>query len=117
MNDLEVTAYWQPPTLNDLPVPEPENDDTSLYPPTEQDVATPKSKYDFKETFRRLEFTGKDTNMVQCRTYQSQGRQRVSFTWIQTVQNIISKPQDRGGPCARFCKKYSLDEKRHLVDW
>eukprot|EP00957_Ditylum_brightwellii_P096695 7364601-Ditylum_brightwellii.AAC.2 len=64
MNGSEVTAYWQPLTLNDLPVPEPENDDTSLCPPTEQDVVTPKSKYDFKEIFRRPEFTGKDTNMV-----------------------------------------------------
>eukprot|EP00957_Ditylum_brightwellii_P152153 11584550-Ditylum_brightwellii.AAC.1 len=71
MNGLEVTAYWQPLTLNDLPVQEPEHDDTSLCPPNEQDVATPKSKHGFKETFRRPEFTGKDTSMMQCKTYES----------------------------------------------
>eukprot|EP00957_Ditylum_brightwellii_P104145 7933257-Ditylum_brightwellii.AAC.1 len=64
MNGLEVTAYWQPLTLNDLPVPEPENVDALLYPPTKHDVDTPRGTYGFKETFTRPEFTGKELNMV-----------------------------------------------------
>eukprot|EP00957_Ditylum_brightwellii_P117645 8973680-Ditylum_brightwellii.AAC.1 len=100
-----------------LSFPEPENDDTSLYPPTEKDVATPNSKYGFKETFRRLKFTGKDTNILQCRTYQSQGRKRLSSTWRQAVPDTISKPQERGGPWTHFYKKCGLDKKIHPADW
>eukprot|EP00957_Ditylum_brightwellii_P205347 15343475-Ditylum_brightwellii.AAC.2 len=67
MYGLEVTAFWQPLTLNDFLVEEPENVDTLLCPPTELDVENGKAKYGFRQTFERPKFTGLDTNMIHHR--------------------------------------------------
>eukprot|EP00957_Ditylum_brightwellii_P083042 6312296-Ditylum_brightwellii.AAC.1 len=79
MNGLEITAFWQPLTLNEQPVPEQENEDTSLRAPTEYQNSMEKTwKYGFSETFTRPEFTGKDMYMIQNCTYQSRTQRRLS---------------------------------------
>eukprot|EP00957_Ditylum_brightwellii_P169161 12876403-Ditylum_brightwellii.AAC.1 len=68
VTEIKVMSFWQPLTLNEPPVPEPENKDTSLCAPTEMEVDNPKGKSEFQETFSRPGLTaGKDTNMVRHR--------------------------------------------------
>ncbi len=43
---LPPMAYWKPLTLSTAPVPEPINEDGSLWPPTELEAKTPNAKMD-----------------------------------------------------------------------
>eukprot|EP00957_Ditylum_brightwellii_P069064 5242665-Ditylum_brightwellii.AAC.1 len=36
---------------------------------------------------------------------------------MQIEVEVHSQPQDNGGPCTFFCRKYGLDIKRHPPDW
>ncbi len=62
MSGLDVTAWWELLTPEDKPIPEPENQDRSLRPPTELDGSI-NPKYALKETFVRGTFTGTTEKM------------------------------------------------------
>jgi hypothetical protein len=57
MSGLDVTARWVLLTPEDAPIPEPQNADQSLHPPTEMN-GTLNPKFGMKETFLRGAFTG-----------------------------------------------------------
>eukprot|EP00957_Ditylum_brightwellii_P183280 13960798-Ditylum_brightwellii.AAC.1 len=67
VNDMEVTAFWQPKKLNELSVAEPLNEDLPQCPPTGLEVEDPKGKYGFQERIVQLAFTRNDTNMIRHR--------------------------------------------------
>ncbi len=57
MVGLDVTAKWELLTRCNKPIPEPNNVDADLRPPTKMN-ATVNPKYGFVERFDRLLFTG-----------------------------------------------------------
>ena len=59
---LDITAQWELLTPDDEPVPEPENEDPSLHPPTKLEGSL-NPKYAMKETFVRGSFTGTTEKM------------------------------------------------------
>ena len=62
---LDVTAKWELLTWCDNPVPEPENADANLRPPTERNAAL-NPKYGFVEMFTCIPFTGTTKKMQYC---------------------------------------------------
>ncbi len=66
MGGLDVTARWELMTPCKDPVPEPNNDNDTLPPPTKMN-ATPNPKYGFVETFDRIPFTETTEKMRYCR--------------------------------------------------
>jgi hypothetical protein len=66
MAGLDVMAKWELLTRCESPVPEPTNDDETLWPPTEMN-ANPNPKYGFVEMFDRIPFTGTTEKMLYCR--------------------------------------------------
>jgi len=57
MNHLDVTAFWEVLTPNPVSVPLPENEDTTLRPPTEREAPITE-KYEYDEEGSRALFTG-----------------------------------------------------------
>ncbi len=64
LNGLAPTAFWQLLTKELVPVPEPQNEDCSLRPPTEMDGGMVNPKYAFVETFEHPEFTGQTERVL-----------------------------------------------------
>jgi hypothetical protein len=66
MAGLDVTAKWELLTRCNNPVPEPENADANLRPPTERNAAL-NPKYGFVETFDCILFTGTTESNIAAR--------------------------------------------------
>ncbi len=66
MAGLDVTAKWELLTWCDNLVPEPENSDANLHPPTEMNAAL-NPKYGFVEMFYCIPFGGTMEKMQCCR--------------------------------------------------
>jgi hypothetical protein len=108
MSGLDVTARWELLTPEDKPIPEPENGDPSLRPPTELDGST-KPKYAMKETFVRGSFTGTTEIMRYAFIEESliappKKRARKSRKRTPTRQQYVTeiKPRVLGGPNINF---------------
>jgi hypothetical protein len=66
MPGLDVPARWELLSRCDNPVPEPDNDDGSLWPPTKMS-ATVNPKYGFIDMFDHIPFTRMAEKMRYCR--------------------------------------------------
>ncbi len=121
MTGLDVTANWVELTINNDPVPEPSNDDTTLQPPTERDTHT-NPKYGFKEQFTRQPVLGTTENMHYIfNSPKRKKKRKLSPTRKSNPSsksnNAESNERIRGGPNGKFLKRYGLDEKSHPMDW
>lgn len=122
MAGVDVGAEWVLLTSNAVPVPEPENADSSHRPPTERDgIVTP--KYGFVETFDRMPFTGTTEKMRYTRPKGASSnrknrdkRRKISPTRHARPSAAI-EPRVLGGPNNDFLKRYGLDENSHPMDW
>eukprot|EP00956_Cyclotella_meneghiniana_P034869 scaffold109003_cov36-Cyclotella_meneghiniana.AAC.1 len=115
MANLDVTAFWQPLTIDPTPVPEPMNIDAALRPPTERDAPITQ-KYDFKETFDRSPFLGTTSDMGYISNKRSPRKSSQKHT---ESSRLRRDPVERtkGGPSAAFLLKHQLDEHSHPMDW
>ena len=122
MTGLDVTAKWELLTRCDDPIPEPDNDDGNLRPPTEMN-ADPNPKYGFIETFNRIPFTGTTEKM---RYYRPNGRsinrsrkeKRRRQSESRHSRPVLEvQPRKLGGPNTDFLNRYGLDETSHPMDW
>jgi hypothetical protein len=123
MSGLYVTARWKLLTPEDEPIPEPENKDPSLHPPTELDGST-NPKYAMKETFVRGSFMGTTEKMRYAFVEElpiapPKKRARNSRKQTPTRQQYVTKIEPRvlGRPNIDFLQRYGLDETSHLMDW
>jgi hypothetical protein len=123
MSGLDVTARWKLLTPKDAPIPEPENQDCSLRPPTKMDRTT-NPKYAIKETFVRGSFTGTNEKMRYAFVEKSpmappKKRARKSRKCTPTRKQVVTKIEPRflGGPNVEFLRRYGLDEMSHSMDW
>jgi hypothetical protein len=121
MAGLDVGAEWVLLTQNEFPVPEPENTDSSLRPPTERDgIVTP--KFGFVETFDCMPFTGTTEKMRYTRPKgawsnrkKDKKRKRSPTRHGRPIAGI--EPRVLGGPNMDFLKRYGLNEYSHPMDW
>jgi hypothetical protein len=123
MSGLDVTARWELLTPKDEPIPEPENEDPSLRPPTELDGSM-NPKYAMKETFVRGSFMGTTEKMQYAFVKESpitplKKKARKSRKRTPTRQQYVTeiKPRVLGGPNINFLQRYGLDETSHPMDW
>ncbi|KAL3817141.1 hypothetical protein ACHAXA_009042 [Cyclostephanos tholiformis] len=124
MAGLDVTVRWELLTPKYMPIPEAENIDQSLRPPTELDGST-NPKCAMMETFVRGSFTGTTEKMWYAFVEQSpmappkkrsrKSRKRTTPTRQHVVINI--EPRVLGGPNIDFLQRYGLDEAIHPMDW
>jgi len=124
MVGLDVTARWELLAQDEVPVPEPENEDQQHRPPTEMGPVVNR-KFGFKETFDRLPFTGTTEKMRYTRPMGASSnrrkktdrkRKRSSTRNLRAVEAEI-EPRVLGGPNMDFLKRYGLDETSHPMDW
>lgn len=124
MRGVDVTAKWFLLEPNPTPIPEPENPDSNLPPPTERDGAvTP--KFSYPNEFKRDPFEGTTEKMPYI--YETKegkkksagrkkaGRKQVSPTHKTRRSKV--EPRVLGGPNDDFLNKYKLDENSHPVHW
>ena len=123
MTGLDATVRWEFLTPKDMPVPEPENEDQSLHPPTELEGST-NPKNAMKETFMRGSFTGTTEKMryafvAELPIAPSKKRSRKSRKQTPTRKHMVTeiKPRVLGGPNINFLQRYGLDETDHPMDW
>jgi hypothetical protein len=123
MSGLDVTARWELLTPKDEPIPEPENKDPSLRPPTELDGST-NPKYAMKETFVWGSFTGTTEKMRNAFVEElpiapPKKRARKSRKQTPTRQQYVTKIKRRvlGGPNINYLQRYGLNETSHPMDW
>ena len=62
MNHLDVTAFWEVLTPNLVSVPLPENEDTTLRPPTEREAPITE-KYEYDKEWSQAPFAGTATKI------------------------------------------------------
>ncbi len=123
MSGLDVTARWELLTSEYAPIPEPENQDCSLRPPTEMDGTT-NPKYSMKETFVRGSFTGTNEKMRYAFVEESpmappKKRARKSRKCTPMRKQVVTEIEPRvlGGSNVEFLRRYGLDETSHPMDW
>jgi hypothetical protein len=111
MSGLNVMVRWELLTPEDKPIPEPENQDRSLRPPTELDGLT-NPKYAMKETFMRDTFTGTTKKMWYAFANESpmvppKKRARKSKKQTPMRQHVVTeiKPRVLGGPNMDFLRR------------
>ena len=113
-------------TPEDEPIPEPQNADQSLRPPTEMD-GTLNPKFRIKETFVHGIFTGTNEKIRYTASLVSPpavrppkkraGRVRKLSPTRQLYANTPIEPRVAGGPNTDFLARYGLDETSHPMDW
>ncbi len=124
MAGLDIMARWELLTLEDEPIPLPENGDPGHRPPTQMDGSL-NPKYGMKEMFDRRSFTG----MAEKMRYYSQSfrelptkhkrqreRKRKCSPTRQLKASLPIKPRVISVPNAVFLECYGLDETIHSMD-
>ncbi len=114
---------WELLTPKDTPIPEPENEDRSLCPPTELEGSM-NPKYAMKETFARGSFMGTTEKMQYTFVKElpiapPKKRSRKSRKRMPMRKHVITKikPRVLGGLNINFLQQYSLDKTSHPMDW
>ncbi len=99
MNGLDVTATWVLLNPNPMPIPNPDNPDSNLRPPTERDGSL-NPKYGYDEQFDRLPFEGTTKNMTYIfesrkKLKKSAGQKKLSERSLSPVRNARRMKSDQ----------------------